>query len=48
MTVQDTADSRERRALKLLAAAVAGYWPNVDANATRVQTMISFLQDLGY
>ena len=27
---------------------VAGYWPNVDENATRVRTMIRFLQDLGY
>jgi hypothetical protein len=26
----------------------AGFWPNVDANAIRVQAMIGFLQDLGY
>jgi hypothetical protein len=27
---------------------VAGYWPNVDENATRVPIMIRFLKDLGY
>lgn len=31
-----------------VAPLVAGYWPNVDENATRVRTMIRFLQDLGY
>jgi len=25
-----------------------GFWPNVDADATRVQVMIGFLEDLGY
>jgi hypothetical protein len=31
-----------------VAPLVAGYWPNVDENATRVRTMIRFLKDLGY
>jgi hypothetical protein len=31
-----------------VAGVAAGYWPNVDANATRVQTMICVLQNLGY
>ena len=31
-----------------VASLVAGYWPNVDENATRVPTMIRFLKDLGY
>jgi len=29
-------------------AIAAGFWPNVDADATRVQAMIGFLEDLGY
>jgi hypothetical protein len=35
-------------AARSVAPLVAGYWPNVDENATRVQTMIRFLKDLGY
>jgi hypothetical protein len=31
-----------------VAPLVAGYWPNVDENATRVQIMIQFLKNLGY
>jgi hypothetical protein len=35
-------------AARSVAPLVAGYWPNVDENATRVQTMIRFLKNLGY
>jgi hypothetical protein len=35
-------------AARSVAPIVAGYWPNVDENATRVQTMIRFLKNLGY
>jgi hypothetical protein len=35
-------------AAQSVASVVAGYWPNVDENATRVQTMIRFLKNLGY
>lgn len=31
-----------------VSSVAAGFWPNVDADATRVQTMIGFLQALGY
>jgi hypothetical protein len=31
-----------------VAPLVAGYWPNVDSSAARVQNMIGFLRDLGY
>jgi hypothetical protein len=31
-----------------VAPVVAGYWPNVDENAARVQPMIGFLKNLGY
>jgi hypothetical protein len=31
-----------------VAGVVAGFWPNVDPDATRVGAMISFLRDLGY
>jgi hypothetical protein len=31
-----------------VAPLVAGYWPNADEDATRVQTMIAFLKNLGY
>jgi hypothetical protein len=31
-----------------VASVVAGYWPNVDEKATRVQPMIRFLKNLGY
>jgi hypothetical protein len=43
-------DMAHRRLLGLTAAAAgaAGYWPNVDENATRVQSMIQFLKNLGY
>lgn len=35
-------------AARSVAPLVAGYWPNVDSSAARVQTMIRFLKDLGY
>jgi hypothetical protein len=35
-------------AARSVAPLVAGYWPNVDENATHVQVMIQFLKDLGY
>jgi hypothetical protein len=35
-------------AARSVAPLVAGYWPNVDENAARVQIMIRFLKDLGY
>jgi hypothetical protein len=35
-------------AAQSVASVVAGYWLNVDENATRVQTMIRFLKNLGY
>ena len=35
-------------AARSVALLVAGYWPNVDENATRVQIMIQFLKNLGY
>jgi hypothetical protein len=35
-------------AAQSVASVVAGYWPNVDENATRVQPMIRFLKNLGY
>jgi hypothetical protein len=35
-------------AAQSVAPLVAGYWPNVDENATRVPIMIRFLKDLGY
>lgn len=31
-----------------VAGAAAGFWPDVDADATRVQSMICVLQNLGY
>jgi hypothetical protein len=31
-----------------VASVAAGYWPNVDGNATRVPIMIQFLKNLGY
>jgi hypothetical protein len=31
-----------------VAGVAAGFWPNVDANAARVQAMTGFLMDLGY
>ena len=34
-------------AARSVTAVVAGYWPNLDENATRVRTMIGFLKDLG-
>jgi hypothetical protein len=35
-------------AAQSVASVAAGYWPNVDENTTRVQTMIRFLKNLGY
>jgi hypothetical protein len=35
-------------AARSVAPLVAGYWPNVDEDAARVQTMIGFLRNLGY
>jgi hypothetical protein len=35
-------------AAQSVASVAAGFWPNVDENATRVQTMIQFLKNLGY
>ena len=35
-------------AARSVAPLVAGYWPNVDSAAARVQNMIGFLRDLGY
>jgi len=35
-------------AARSVAPLVAGYWPNVDEDATRVRTMIEFLKNLGY
>jgi len=35
-------------AARTVTSLVAGYWPNVDENATRVQAMIGFLKNLGY
>jgi hypothetical protein len=35
-------------AARTVESVAAGYWPNVDENATRVQTMIRFLKNLGY
>jgi hypothetical protein len=35
-------------AAQSVASVVAGYWPNVDENATRVQPMTRFLKNLGY
>ncbi len=35
-------------AARSVAPLVAGYWPNVDENATRVPIMIQFLKNLGY
>jgi hypothetical protein len=35
-------------AARSVTSVAAGYWPNVDENATRVQTMIRFLKNLGY
>ena len=35
-------------AARSVAPLVAGYWPNVDSSAARVQTMIRFLENLGY
>jgi hypothetical protein len=35
-------------AARSVAPLVAGYWPNVDENAARVQAMIGFLKNLGY
>lgn len=46
-----TWDGATSRELSVAAASVtdlvAGFWPNVDANAARVQAMIGCLQDLG-
>ena len=35
-------------AARTVDSVAAGYWPNVDENATRVQPMIQFLKNLGY
>jgi hypothetical protein len=35
-------------AARSVASLTAGYWPNVDEDAARVQTMIRFLKNLGY
>jgi hypothetical protein len=35
-------------AAQSVAPVAAGYWPNLDENATRVQIMIRFLKNLGY
>jgi hypothetical protein len=35
-------------AAKSMASVVAGYWPNVDASASRVKPMICLLENLGY
>jgi hypothetical protein len=42
-----TADQLTAAALSV-EPVVAGYWPNVDENATRVQAMIGMLRNLGY
>jgi hypothetical protein len=45
----DGATSRElSAAARSVVGVVAGFWPNVDANAARVEAMIDCLQDLGY
>lgn len=45
----DGATARElSAAASSVADVVAGFWPNVDANAARVEAMIDCLQDLGY
>jgi hypothetical protein len=35
-------------AARSVTGVVAGFWPNIDADATRVKIMVSFLRNLGY